>query len=537
MSNERKNSGTKNPEIRAYETAHKQTAQKAAEEGFVLLKNEDNFLPIQKECGIALFGAGATQTVKGGTGSGNVFCRHIVSIYEGFLEAGITVTNSDWVESFEKIYEESREAWKKKVWEKADSLTEYSLEGPMFTAYLSTPYEIPAGNIPTESTGETAVFVLSRKAGEGADRRLEGGDYYISSEEYDLLSTICRLYKNVILIINTGGAIDMSFTDDFPQIRSILYITQPGQEGGHAVARILLGEVSPSGKMSATWPLKYDDIPFSNEYSNLNGNLTADYCTQGIYVGYRYFDTFKKPVRYGFGSGLSYTEFSIHTNDIRVQKETVSVSVCVKNTGETFSGKEVVQLYVSCPQGTIPKEYRRLSGFEKTEELKPGEEQKLEITFSLNANCHWKNFDFSMLWTGADHVSRTLNGYFRAQFGSTNSSALTQWVADNSWTEDNRNASLPRISNTNKTHNNRDSQAWMIDSKYIRLKNVEIGYTFNKANNLPFFNYVRIFASGQNLLTFSKFDGNDPEAPGSGLDFGVRYPMTRLFNMGVQLNF
>ena len=160
-----------------------------------------------------------------------------------------------------------------------------------------------------------------------------------------------------------------------------------------------------------------------------------------------------------------------------------------------------------------------------------------ERTYSLNMSFHYKKVDFSMLWTGADHVSRTLNGYFRDQFGSTNTSALTQWVADNSWTEDNPNAILPRISFVNRVHNNRDSQAWMIDSKYARLKNVEIGYTINKPAKMPYINYIRVYLSGQNLLTFSEFDGNDPEAPGSGLDFGVRYPMTRVFNIGAQLNF
>ena len=160
-----------------------------------------------------------------------------------------------------------------------------------------------------------------------------------------------------------------------------------------------------------------------------------------------------------------------------------------------------------------------------------------EITYSLKTSLNWKNLDFSMLWTGADNVSRSLNGYFRDQFGSTNTSALTQWVADNSWTEDNPNAILPRISFTNRVHNNRDSQAWFIDSKYIRLKNLEIGYTFKKSQKMQFFNYVRVFLSGQNLLTFSTFDGNDPEAPGSGLDYGVRYPMTSIYNIGAQLNF
>ncbi len=160
-----------------------------------------------------------------------------------------------------------------------------------------------------------------------------------------------------------------------------------------------------------------------------------------------------------------------------------------------------------------------------------------EITFSLNASVNWKGLDFSMLWTGADHVNRTLNGYFRDQFGSTNTSALTQWVADNSWTEDNTDALLPRISFTNRIHNNRNSQAWMVNSRYLRLKNVEIGYTFSKSAKMQFFNYIRVYLSGQNLLTFSQFDGNDPEAPGSGLDYGVRYPMTRVFNIGAQFNF
>ncbi len=160
-----------------------------------------------------------------------------------------------------------------------------------------------------------------------------------------------------------------------------------------------------------------------------------------------------------------------------------------------------------------------------------------EITYSVNFNFQWKGLDFTMLWIGADHVSRQLNGYFRDQFGSTNTSALTQWVADNSWTEDNPDAILPRISFTNRVHNNRDSQAWVINSKYVRLKNVELGYTITPKKKDAFFNYIRVYASGNNLLTFADFKGNDPEAPGSGLDYGVRYPMTRLFNIGAQFNF
>ena len=160
-----------------------------------------------------------------------------------------------------------------------------------------------------------------------------------------------------------------------------------------------------------------------------------------------------------------------------------------------------------------------------------------EITFSVNFNFQWKGLDFTMLWIGADHVSRQLNGYFRDQFGSTNTSALTQWVADNSWTESNPDAILPRISFDHRVHNNRDSQAWVVDSRYLRLKNVELGYTFTPKKSGAFFNYIRVYASGTNLLTFADFKGNDPEAPGSGLDYGMRYPMTRLFNIGAQFNF
>lgn len=160
-----------------------------------------------------------------------------------------------------------------------------------------------------------------------------------------------------------------------------------------------------------------------------------------------------------------------------------------------------------------------------------------EINYSLNASCQWKGFDFSMTWVGADHVNRMLNTYYRDQFGSTNTSALAQWVADNSWTEDNQDAILPRISFTNRVHNNRDSRAWLTDTKYIRLKNIEVGYTINKPKFVPLLNSVRFFVNAQNLLTFTDFKGNDPEADGGNYQYGIKYPMTRVFNFGVKVNF
>lgn len=160
-----------------------------------------------------------------------------------------------------------------------------------------------------------------------------------------------------------------------------------------------------------------------------------------------------------------------------------------------------------------------------------------ELNYSLNMYFQYKNFDLSMLWIGADHVNRYLSTYYRDQFGSTDDSALVQWVADNSWTEDNTDAILPRISFSNRTHNNADSELWLINTAYARLKNVEIGYTFNKPKWMPVFNSVRLYATGQNLLTFTSFKGNDPEAEGGNYTRGVRYPMTRTYNFGIKVNF
>ncbi len=160
-----------------------------------------------------------------------------------------------------------------------------------------------------------------------------------------------------------------------------------------------------------------------------------------------------------------------------------------------------------------------------------------ELNYSLNVYFKYKNFDFSMLWIAADHVNRFLSTYYRDQFGSTDNSALVQWVADNSWTKENQDAILPRISFTNRTHNNADSEIWLVNTAYARLKNVEIGYTFYKPKWIPLFNSVRLYATGQNLLTFTSFKGNDPEAEGGNYERGLRYPMTRVFNFGVKVNF
>ena len=195
------------------------------------------------------------------------------------------------------------------------------------------------------------------------------------------MKTISEQCEDVIVILNVGGQIDLSYILSIPNVKAILNIVQPGMEGGNALADILSGKVTPSGKLTDTWAKKYSDFPNSATFSHNNGNIQTEKYEEGIYVGYRYFDSFHVDVEYPFGFGLSYTNFDIQPGEISVDGNTVSVEVTVKNTGDTFSGKEVVQVYVSCPQEILPKEYRRLCGFAKTRLLKPQESETLKITF------------------------------------------------------------------------------------------------------------------------------------------------------------
>lgn len=191
------------------------------------------------------------------------------------------------------------------------------------------------------------------------------------------IAVLCEAYEKVILVVNTGGLIDLAFTDEFPNITAVLQFVQAGQEGGNALADVISGKVTPSGKLVDSWALDYMDYPNAAYFSHKSGDVYREEYREGIYVGYRYFDTFDVPVRYSFGYGLSYTEFDIKVTGISKQisaqgKPTLSVSVDVINTGAAYSGKEVVQVYVSCPQGKLPKEFRRLAAFGKTKLLAPG---------------------------------------------------------------------------------------------------------------------------------------------------------------------
>ncbi len=373
-------SGTKDAAVTERETANRRLARKAAAEGMVLLKNEKNILPLKPGSAVALYGIGASRTIKGGTGSGDVNERDCVSIYQGMKDAGYIITNEDWIRDYDARYDAARTAWRDLILEKA--VGNAGKAEDFFGVYTANPFVMPAGAKAEKTDADTAIYILSRIAGEGADRFASEGDYYLTEEEHRMLGDICGYYENVIVAVNTGGLVDLSFMDEFSNIYGLLQIMQPGMEGGHAFADVVSGAVNPSGKMTDTWAFRYEDYPNAANYSHNNGNVDSERYEEGIYVGYRYFDSYEIPVRYGFGYGSSYTEFDVKMNSVSLAADRndakIMLQAKVKNTGGV-SGKEVVQIYVSCPKGRLEKEYRRLAAFQKTKELQPGESELLSM--------------------------------------------------------------------------------------------------------------------------------------------------------------
>lgn len=358
------------------ELAHGRLAREAAAEGMVLLKNE-GILPLKTSAPVALLGCGADKTVKGGTGSGDVNNRESISIYRGFQDAGISVTSKGWLADYKERYETARNLWKEKVLEDAKGT-----DNP-FDAYAANPFSLPEGRKITEKDIKgalTAVYVISRISGEGKDRRLAEGDYYLSRKEQEDILYLDRKNIPIVLVLNTGAPIELAgIMEKAGNIKAILYVSLPGQEGGHAVADVLFGKAVPGGRLAATWARHYEDYPFAENFGYLNGNLESEEYREGIYVGYRYFDSFGIQPLFPFGYGLSYTDFSIKFEELRITGQGIEVAVSVENIGKQFSGREVVQIYVSLPQTGLAKEYHRLAGFAKTDILQPKDVQKLTV--------------------------------------------------------------------------------------------------------------------------------------------------------------
>lgn len=372
-----------------YVTASKEhiaLSGKAAEEGMVLLKNENDLLPLKAGSKVALFGKGSFDYVKGGGGSGDVTTVYVRNLYDG-LKMQDTVS----------IYEPLSDFYRQNVKEQYESGS-----APGMTAEPELKAELLEG---AAAFTDTAIFVLSRFSGEGWDRsgieyngeynpwetetsmpQIAGkifpdGDFYLTKEEKRLLSQIESRFNKIVVVLNIGGVIDTSWIKEDDKVRAALLIWQGGMEGGLAAAKILTGKVNPSGKLPDTFAASVEDYP-----STANFHESVDYVdySEDIYVGYRYFETIPgvaEKVCYPFGFGMSYTRFEIQVQKAYEENEQIKVVMQVTNIGKT-AGKEVVQVYYSAPQGCLRKPYRELAAFAKTRLLLPGESQVMMLTFA-----------------------------------------------------------------------------------------------------------------------------------------------------------
>ena len=366
---------------------HGRLVRRAAAEGMVLLKNQSDALPMEGSGNIALFGLNAYKSIAGGTGSGNVNKAYIRNISEGLEAAGFTLD-----QRLADFYAKYRDF----------AASERALGAGQGRNVLLGEAVLPEVAVNAQAVRATAqrnsaaIVVIGRNAGEGDDRRL-ADDFNLTAIETQLLSDVCTAYhaagKKVIVVLNIGGVIETASWKDQPD--AILLAWTPGQEVGHSVADIITGKSNPSGKLSMTFPVSYLDIPSSANFP-YNGQPARqrgaqrqavkdiDYTTyaEGIWVGYRYFNTAKKEVSYPFGFGLSYTTFEYSKPKVSAKNGGFTASIVVTNTGST-KGKETVQLYVSAPDGGLVKPESELKAFAKTRLLQPGESQTL--TFQADA--------------------------------------------------------------------------------------------------------------------------------------------------------
>ena len=375
---------------------HTQLSRKAATEGMVLLKNENNALPLKKGEKVALFGKATIEYIKGGGGSGDVHCPYIHNVFDGFKEKEKEGKASVYMPlvDFYKGYVEAEsvhiptQAQIDATWDIVNAMEFCTKRDDMtYDTFASMHVKEPA--VPDEliksasEWADTAIFTISRFSAEGVDRRPQGGDYYLSDIEKNLIDNLCKLFKKVVIVINSGATIDCEYFAENSKVSAVLFGWQGGLEGGMAIADVLCGDVNPSGKLCDTITKSYDCYPCKDEF--WESFQFIDY-SDDIYVGYRYFETIpgaKDFVRYPFGFGLSYTTFAI-SGRVCCESEGKIVAVAtVKNTGNV-AGREILQLYYSAPQGKLGKPARELAAYKKTKLLAPNESETVVMSFDIS---------------------------------------------------------------------------------------------------------------------------------------------------------
>ncbi len=368
---------------------HASLSRRAASEGMVLLKNENEALPLSEGVKIALFGKATIEYIKGGGGSGDVNTPYIRNIYEGFKTKNVSLYMPlvDYYTEYVKresvnipTQEQINATWDivnaMEFCTKRDDMT-YDTFASMHVKEPAVPDKLIKD---ASEFADVAVITLSRFSAEGVDRRPIAGDYYLSDIEKKLIDRVTELFGKVIIVINSGAVIDCEYFAENDGVSAVLFGWQGGMEGGLAVADIICGDVNPSGKLVDTIAKSYDCYPCKDDFWECFDHL--DY-SDDIYVGYRYFETMSPEcVRYPFGFGLSYTEF-IMSNPVLFENDDKIVAVVeVKNEGKV-AGKEVIQLYYSAPQGKLGKPVRELAAFKKTKLLEPGESEMITLYFDV----------------------------------------------------------------------------------------------------------------------------------------------------------
>lgn len=377
--------------MESYEKKHSAAVRELGAECAVLLRSSGAF-PLDAAGEIALYGSGARHTVKGGTGSGEVNSRYYVSVEQGLKEAGFTVTTGDWMERYDEIVRDAHRNFIQQVKQRAkENHTLAILEG------MGAVMPEPEYRLSLQGSGNTAVYVLSRISGEGSDRNPVPGDILLSETERRDILFLQEKYEKFLLVLNVGGVVDLS---PLSAVENILLLGQLGVETGNVLADILLGKSYPSGKLTTTWSA-WPDYCGVGEFGDINDTAYKE----GIYVGYRYFDSIGKKALFPFGFGLSYTSFLVEAVGVRTEGETVRLEAKATNTGMR-PGKEVLQVYVSVPAARLDQPYQTLAAFAKTRELQPDESEELTLCFRLPEIASYDEEESAWVLEHGDYVLR-----------------------------------------------------------------------------------------------------------------------------------
>ena len=383
-----------NKYILPHEEKHIKIMRETASECTLFLKKNQEF-PISKPCNVLLVGSGARNTQKGGLGSGDTEPRNYTTCEEGLEKAGFVITSKKWLDEYPLQKE-------KLIGEHMKYIETMHIQNKITQCFRMMAFPEYDYNLDLtfEQKADIAIYVLARNSGEGTDRRLIEGDVYLTHTEIKDILYLNKNYKKFILVLNVGGVVDLSPVNE---VSNILLLSQLGIVTGDILADIILGKANPSGKLATTWakPKEY------NTMENF-GFLHSTNYKEGVYVGYRYFDSNGVEPLYPFGFGLSYTEFNINKNSLEKNREKITVSVKVKNIGN-YSGKEVIQVYVSPSQKHVDKPYQSLVAFKKTPELKPNEEVELNIEFKLSQVARYDTQTASYILDKGNYIIRVGN--------------------------------------------------------------------------------------------------------------------------------